>query len=120
MTEILLIGAGAGVGATLRYLTTQTVNNKWKNDFPLATFLINILGSFLLGLLFGTGISDNLYKILGVGVMGGFTTFSTFNFELFNLADNKKLNNFEKYFVMSYAIGFIAAFLGIIVGQLIL
>ena len=82
--------AGA-VGAPLRYLVDVAITERTKGTFPWATFVINVTGSFLLGLLTGLGLHHGLPKttrlVLGTGFCGAYTTFSTFSFESMRLLD---------------------------------
>jgi len=83
----VLVGVGGFLGANARYLTAKWVGTLIDGRFPLGTFLVNISGSFLLGLLGGLLAArlvpqgDNVRLALGVGFLGAFTTFSTFEFE---------------------------------------
>ncbi len=70
----LLVALGAGVGAALRYLTGHWLDG----DFPWGTLLVNVLGSFLLGLLTALSITGHPMALLGTGLCGGFTTYSAF------------------------------------------
>ena len=83
---IALVGLGGGIGSILRYLTSLLVNRYYNSAFPLATFIINIAGCFLIGLLFGfmekQGLANDNFKYLFItGFCGGYTTFSTFAHE---------------------------------------
>jgi CrcB protein len=82
--------AGA-VGAPLRYLVDIAITERTKGAFPWATFVINVTGSFLLGLLTGLGLHHGLPKtarlVLGTGFCGAYTTFSTFSFETVRLVE---------------------------------
>ncbi|HKY75519.1 MAG TPA: fluoride efflux transporter CrcB [Acidimicrobiia bacterium] len=82
--------AGA-VGASLRYLIDIAITERATGTFPWATFVINVTGSFLLGLLIGLGLHHGLPKparlILGVAFCGAYTTFSTFSFETVRLLE---------------------------------
>jgi CrcB protein len=94
MMPFLLVGAGGFLGANARYLAARWVGDLVSGRFPLGTFLINISGSFLLGLLGGwlaarlVPHGDELRLALGVGFLGAFTTFSTFEFETHALLDD--------------------------------
>ncbi|HEY5103195.1 MAG TPA: fluoride efflux transporter CrcB [Steroidobacteraceae bacterium] len=86
MNVLLAIGAGGALGSVARYLMSITVQRWIGPSFPLGTVLINILGSFLIGLMYvwfveRTGSSNTLRLFLMVGVLGGFTTFSSFSLE---------------------------------------
>ena len=82
---------GGAVGSLIRYLLTLAVNEKYDGRFPLATFAINITGSFLIGLLLVLSdredlLHPNFRPLLITGLLGGYTTFSTFEWEVFALA----------------------------------
>lgn len=84
--NFVYVALGGALGAILRYaLSLITV----KIDFPLMTFLTNLIGAFLIGLIAGSAVkknmSQNLVLFLKTGFCGGFTTFSTFSLEAFNL-----------------------------------
>lgn len=85
----LLVGAGGFVGATLRYLLGGLVSRHAPPEFPWGTLLINVSGCFLIGLLAvfaeerGVGLGGRLF--LMAGVLGGYTTFSTFGYETLSL-----------------------------------
>ncbi|MGG5371227.1 fluoride efflux transporter FluC [Enterococcus sp. AZ196] len=115
MIESLLVGSGAAIGAMLRF----TLNNYFERQtkrLPRATFLINLTGSFLLGVFFGLHLSDPVYLFLGTGIMGGYTTFSTYNFELYVLWKNDR-PMFYRYLFGSYGIGLLLSFIGIVIGS---
>jgi CrcB protein len=87
---LAFVVAGA-VGAPLRYLVDIAITERTKGTFPWATFVINVTGSFLLGLLTGLGLHHGLPKtarlVLGTAFCGAYTTFSTFTFETVRLLD---------------------------------
>ena len=83
----LLVGVGGFLGANARYLVAKSVGNLVDARFPLGTFLINVSGSFLLGMVGGLVSErliphgDHVRLALGIGFLGAFTTFSTFEYE---------------------------------------
>jgi CrcB protein len=84
--HLLLVCLGGAAGSGLRYLTAVALPSRSAGAFPASTLLINVLGCFLLELLLGLGtgstrISPETRLLLGTGLMGGFTTYSTFNTE---------------------------------------
>ncbi|GBG95674.1 putative fluoride ion transporter CrcB 1 [Ligilactobacillus salitolerans] len=115
--SIILIGLGAGLGASLRFLATTLIKQHTKQNFPWATLLINLSGAFLLGILVGLQIPTLLYKILGIGLLGGFTTFSTLNVELLTLRRNKQLE-VVPYALATYLGGPLALFGGLLLSSL--
>jgi len=92
MILALLVGIGAALGAVARYLLDQAVTRRRGKAFPAGTWLINITGSLALGLLTGSalhhGLSPHIVTVLGVGVCGGYTTFSTFSYETVRLTED--------------------------------
>ncbi len=91
MTALLVSIAGA-IGAMVRFLVDGSIRERFNGSFPIATLLINVSGSFILGLLTGL-VSNHLMSteiklVLGTGFCGGYTTFSTANFETIRLAQS--------------------------------
>ncbi len=80
MTPVL-IGVAGGLGAATRLVVDGLVRQRVSSTFPWATVLINVSGSFLLGLLVGFGPRDGWHDIAGIGFLGGYTTFSTASLE---------------------------------------
>lgn len=121
----LLVGAGGFVGSNARFILGRWVGGGVDGRFPLATLLINVGGSFLLGVLGGflaqrsVAHADALRLALGVGFCGGFTTFSTFEIETHALLeDGVWLPALTNVFV-SLFLGLLAVHLGIILGRVI-
>ncbi|MFJ5998619.1 fluoride efflux transporter FluC [Streptomyces sp. NPDC092370] len=81
----LLVVGGALVGAPLRYLTDRAVQARHDSVFPWGTFTVNVTGSLVLGLL--TGAATHLQLLLGTGLCGALTTYSTFSYETLRLAE---------------------------------
>ncbi|RKR73461.1 fluoride efflux transporter FluC [Frondihabitans australicus] len=85
-----LVCLAGGVGAALRFVVDGAVRSRWSLAFPLGTVLINVSGSFVLGALTGAALhgalSHALLLVLGGGLMGGYTTFSTASLETYRLA----------------------------------
>lgn len=112
---ILLVGIGAAMGAILRYQLTR-IGTRIASEFPLITFLINLTGSFCLGWLTAAQIGQPLTTFLGVGVLGGYTTFSTFNSELSQLWFRQRYHIFFGYLILSYGLGLLVAAAGYYLG----
>jgi len=90
MVKVLMVFLGGGLGASLRYLISVFSNKNFDYQFPVHTFGINILGSFILGLITALliekmNIDEHTKLFLTVGFTGGLTTFSTFSLEAFTL-----------------------------------
>ena len=108
LKNILLVGAGSFVGGALRYLVSLWL--KYTGDFPWATFLINLVGCLLIGLLWGlfsrcANASQQLLLFLSVGFCGGFTTFSTFSKESLHLIQSVNWWYFALYVAGSILLG---------------
>ena len=119
----VLVGAGGFVGANARYLVARWVGSAVDARFPLGTFLINVSGSFLLGLL-GALLAerfvphaDGLRLALGVGFLGAFTTFSTFEYETERLTEAGTVLWAGVNVVTSVVAGFVAVRLGVAVAR---
>ena len=115
--NILLIGLGGFIGSIARYLVSHL--NVYVDFFsiPIGTLLVNVLGSFLIGLLSGIADKSVLLTVewrmfLMVGLCGGFTTFSTFSNENLMLMHNGQYLSVILYSGLSIFLGFIAVFLG--------
>jgi CrcB protein len=118
--SILAVAVGAGVGACARYLTHHFVTTRLRYDFPLATLLVNVIGCLILGFVVAVAarhaISPNVALLLGSGLCGGLTTFSTFSYESLDLTQRKKSGRAFGYVVLSVAAGLAAAAIGLTLG----
>jgi len=114
LMNFILVGIGGGLGASLRAFISDLIKKKWSYNYPMATFLINITGAFLLGVIIHFH-SDDVWKVfLGTGLMGGYTTFSTFHYEAVSLINTGRKKTFFLYYILSIVCGLIAAMLGMI------
>ncbi len=123
MTKILMLLLGGGAGAVARYSLAGFVSNIFPGFFPSGTMVVNLAGSFLIGLLWGFSeifnISPNTRTFIFIGFLGSFTTFSTFALESFNL-----IRDNEKWFaliniLLSNAAAIILVFLGFFIAKAI-
>lgn len=118
LTRILAIAAGGACGAVARYLINISPLQNLFKPFPFPTFFINIAGSFLIGflLIFLTDkiqTSENLRYGVIVGFLGAFTTFSTFELEIWELIKENQFLTAFLYFFLSVLVGFVGVALGI-------
>lgn len=121
-TKIVFIGAGGALGAVARYLINISPLAGLFEKFPFPTFFINVSGSFLIGLLLilltdKWEVSDHLRMAVVVGFLGAFTTFSTFEMEIYGLIKERQLITAFLYLFLSVAIGFIGLVAGISLGR---
>lgn len=111
--EYILVGIGGVFGSIARYSLGKIISNRSKTSFPLGTFIINITGAFLLGIVYSIN-SRSSYLIFGDGFLGAYTTFSTFMYEGLGLFKDREYINAAIYIGISVVLGFIGFYLGII------
>lgn len=121
MFEILLVFLGGSIGAALRYLISLFYNQScW------GTLIINVVGCLFIGFVSYIAIKNeniitpNLKLFLTTGLAGGFTTFSTFSYECFNLVKNGQISTAAIYVFLTYLLGLSAVFVGFILAKFLL
>jgi CrcB protein len=117
MKQFLLVFLGGGLGSILRYYISKNLNAYYSN-FYLGTFLVNIIGCFLIGILIGLSlknnyISENQTLLLATGFCGGFTTFSTFALEGNLLLKESSIVHTSIYMGLSVGVGLLAISFGL-------
>ncbi|MBB1032676.1 fluoride efflux transporter CrcB [Dietzia sp. SLG310A2-38A2] len=117
------IALGGGAGAALRYVVDVAVSSRWRRPFPLATFLINLSGSLALGLLVGWFYAgewgpgwSHAAPMIGTGLLGGYTTFSTASYDTLRLARDARVGMALAYAVGTMLATVLAALLGLWLG----
>ncbi len=86
MEALILVGVGGAAGSLLRYWLSRMQPLR---GIPAGTLTVNVLGSFVLSLLVFSGVTGSFYYLLCTGLLGGFTTFSTFGFETFRMLEDR-------------------------------
>ena len=115
MEKFLFVFVGGGLGAMCRYFLTNLLAEKFGN-FPIGTFVANILGSFAMGIVLGILLnrsSENFRLFAAVGFLGGFTTFSSFSAENLTLIGNGQIFFAAINIFVSVAAGIFACALGL-------
>jgi CrcB protein len=123
MNMILLVAAGGAVGSVARYLMASSIQSATGWQFPLGTVLVNILGCFLIGILYVLLVArpdprNELRVLLMVGVMGGFTTFSSFSLETITMAMNANYAGAVLNVVISVAACLLGTTLGVALARI--
>lgn len=125
MMSYLIVFIGAGIGGALRFAMSPAVQHACKDwSFPIGTFSVNILGCLLIGLLGQLAESKGLFQgdtrlFLFVGVLGGYTTFSSFGFETFQLLRYGQILYALANAVLQVVLGLACVWLGWIIGKLL-
>ncbi len=116
MLKLILIGFGGAIGAVARYILSGIDYKLSGGVFPVSTIIINLLGSLLIGFLWGlfevVAVSSNVRMFILIGILGGFTTFSTFALESFNLLRDGEHNIAFANIILSNLLGIGFVFLG--------
>ena len=119
---LFFIAIGGALGSILRYSVTLLVNKFWSDNFPLATFITNCLGCFMIGFFIGFLERNNITNLyikwfLITGLCGGFTTFSAFGFENVTLFNNNNSSIAFLYIGLSVITGLFAVWFGLFVSE---
>lgn len=123
LKTLLLIGSGGFAGSISRYLLTRYVSQQWHLEFPLGTFTVNILGCLLIGIIMGVSFHSSLSTqsrlLLATGFCGGFTTFSTYSLEIFELYERGQAGLSFLYMAASVLAGLAAVWLGLWISKMV-
>ena len=119
---VLLIGIGGFLGTMARYVTAYFIDGKINSVFPWGTLLVNISGCFLIGLIYGLNLRNELVDknwrlFLTTGFCGGYTTFSAFALENIVMIHNKGTVSAIMYILASVVIGLLATLSGALAGK---
>ena len=122
MNNLLYIAGGGAIGSVLRYLISTGVQTMFGKDFPFGTLSVNLVGSILIGLLYvllGERLDTNeaWRMALIVGLLGGFTTFSAFSLETFNLLQGGQPGKAAINVLLSVCLCLAGCWLGMIIGK---
>ena len=122
MNMILAVAAGGAIGATGRFLVGRLMLKLMGPGFPWGTLSVNIIGSFLIGVVAGAvasrySLSHAWQGFLIIGVLGGFTTFSAFSLEVALMIEKHQISTAAYYSLASVIIGVLALFAGLYAGK---
>lgn len=124
MLKYLMVGIGGGLGSILRFWLGSYIGTRMGTRFPYGTFVINITGSFLIGVVFAfltarTQWSPNWRYLIPIGFIGGYTTFSSFEYETLQTIRDGQIGLGLLYVAASVAVGFAAVWGGMMAGRAI-
>lgn len=115
----LLVFLGAAIGAPLRYLTDRTMRARFGGSFPWGTFIVNIAGGLVLGVITGAAPSANAQALLGTGFCGALTTYSTFGYDTVSLVERGRYRQATGNVAGSVSAGIAGAAIGYALGTLL-
>jgi CrcB protein len=117
--SVLYVAIGSLIGGVARFLMQQYVQKKFFSAFPYGTLSVNLLGCFIIGMVYGLSnkgdiLSPQARIFLATGICGGFTTFSSFIYENYSMLQDGEILNTFTYTFASLLVGLVATFLGIL------
>ncbi|WP_374711168.1 fluoride efflux transporter CrcB [Roseiflexus sp.] len=124
LLNAIVIAVGAAIGANLRYSLSLWAAQRWGASFPYGTLIVNVIGSFLIGLVLvlattRLNLSDLARLLIVTGLLGGFTTFSSLSFETYSLIVSGSWRTAGIYLASSFGLGMAGVFLGAGVARLL-
>lgn len=124
LRTILLVGSGGFIGSVMRYLVQYYMEKNLESTFPWGTFIANVAGSFIIGMVFALAEKGNLMNaewriFLAVGICGGFTTFSSFAYNNLSMLNERAWGSLFLNTGGNLFLGILAVYLGIILIRLI-
>jgi fluoride exporter len=122
--SVFIVGIGGFIGSVARFLISRYFQFNYVSVFPWGTFIVNIVGSFLIGVFLGISEKGNFMSpewrmFLAVGLCGGFTTFSSLSNDAFMLLQSKEFLRFASYSGLSFFLGIFAVFFGRLIIKII-
>lgn len=124
MTKYFMVAMGGAVGSVLRFWVGGSIAERLGTRFPYGTFAVNCTGSFLIGLVITliaehANVNPNWKYLIGIGFIGGYTTFSTFEYETFQSMQDGKMLIASLNVILSITIGLICVWLGVMAARAI-
>lgn len=121
--NVLLVAIGGAIGAAARYLVGAWLSSLLGSDFPWGTFFINVTGSFLIGVVLvlvqGGALPVGARHFVAVGILGGYTTFSTYSYETLGLVSDGNLVGALLNALGQVVLSLVSVYLGVVAGRLI-
>lgn len=124
MLRFFVVAAGGAIGTLLRYIVGGLDYRFSNGVFPVSTLVVNVTGSLVIGFLWGIvdrfAISPNVRMFIFIGILGGYTTFSTFSLETFNLMRDGEYRIAFMNVILSVALSIVAVFLGYFISKILM
>ena len=124
MNPFLIVALGGAVGSSLRYGASVVIGRFWAGSFPLSTLFVNIVGSLIMGLFIGALVrttpvwQQEARLFVAVGLLGGFTTFSSFSLDTVTLVERGNIGEAMLYVALSVAVCLAGLYLGLIITRI--
>jgi len=120
--QLIFIAAGGAIGAVLRFIVSNGIHSVVNRDFPYGTLTVNVIGSFVMGISYvmlieRLNISPEWRAFIVVGLLGAFTTFSTFSIETLLLIQNSELSKAMLNVLLSVILCVLGSWIGLILGR---
>jgi fluoride exporter len=124
MTKYLMVALGGAVGSVLRFWAGSYVSSRMGSRFPYGTFIINITASFVIGLVMTVLAekahwSPNWRYLVAIGFLGGYSTFSAFEYETFRVFQDGEFLIASMNVALSVVVGFVSVWLGVVAGRMV-
>lgn len=124
MLKYVMVGVGGGLGSILRFWLGSYIGSRMGARFPYGTLIINVTGSFLVGLVLAlfagkSNLSPSWLYLIPIGFVGGYTTFSSFEYETLRTLQDGQIGLGLLYVVLSICVGFLAVWGGVMAGRVI-
>jgi len=124
LLKYVMVGVGGGLGSIFRFWLGSYIGSKMGTRFPYGTLVINVTGSFLIGLVYAlliakTTWSPNWRYLIPIGFIGGYTTFSSFEYETLRTIQDGQIGLGLLYVGLSMCAGFVAVWGGVVTGRAI-
>lgn len=119
LASLIYVMIGGALGSSLRYIVMSFIGRLSSGDFPFATLTVNVAGSFLMGVWIALAASllpeksRYMHMFFAVGLLGGFTTFSTFSLDVFYLFERGQYTQIAAYILLSVSLSLSALFVGL-------
>ncbi len=119
--NVLLVALGGAIGSAARYLVGVFIGNYFGPYFPWGTFIVNVSGSFLIGVILsfvgGGLLPAGARPFIAIGILGGYTTFSTYSHETLQLIQDGEFGAVALNALGQVVIGLVAVYLGVVLGR---